>query len=72
MLHAPPISFFSILSPTQYWVRSTNHEAPHYEVFSLPLPRPSEVQIFSTPSAYFPPSMSATKFHTHTKQLAEL
>jgi hypothetical protein len=27
----PPISFFSILSPAQYWVRSTYHEAPHYE-----------------------------------------
>jgi hypothetical protein len=24
-LHAPPISFFSILSPKQYWVRSTDH-----------------------------------------------
>ena len=28
--HAQPISFFSILSPAQYWVRSTNHLAPHY------------------------------------------
>jgi len=26
--HAQPISFFSILSPAQYWVRSTNHLAP--------------------------------------------
>ena len=25
--HAQPISFFSILSPAQYWVRSTNHLA---------------------------------------------
>ena len=25
MQHAPPISFFSILSPEQYWVRSTDH-----------------------------------------------
>ena len=24
-LHAPPISFFSNLSPEQYWVRSTDH-----------------------------------------------
>ena len=23
--HTPPISFFSILSPAQYWVRSTDH-----------------------------------------------
>jgi hypothetical protein len=36
-LHAPLISFFSILSPAQYWVRSTDHEAPHYEVFSTPI-----------------------------------
>jgi hypothetical protein len=42
-------------------VRSTNHEAPHYEVFSTPLlPSPSYVQILSstpcsqTPSAYPP------------------
>jgi hypothetical protein len=28
-LHAPPISFFSVLSPAQYGVRSTDHEAPH-------------------------------------------
>jgi hypothetical protein len=25
LLHAPPISFFSIWSPEQYWVRSTDH-----------------------------------------------
>jgi hypothetical protein len=31
------MSFFSILSPAQYWVSSTDHEAPHYEVFSTPL-----------------------------------
>jgi hypothetical protein len=31
MLHVPPISFL-ILSPAQYWVRNTEHEAPHYEV----------------------------------------
>ena len=40
--HAQPISFFSILSPTQYWVRSTNHLAPRYAVSSIPpLPRPT-------------------------------
>ena len=40
--HAQPISFFSILSPAQYWVSSTNHLAPHYAVSSIPpLPRPS-------------------------------
>jgi hypothetical protein len=36
-LHAAPISFFSILSPVQYLVRSTDHEAPRYDVFSVPL-----------------------------------
>ena len=73
--HAQPISFFSILSPAQYWARSITHLAPHYAISSIPpLPPPSYVQIFSstpcsqTPSASFPPAMSTTKFHTHTKQ----
>jgi len=40
--HAQPISFFSILSPAQYWARSTNHLAPRYAITSIPpLPRPS-------------------------------
>ena len=40
--HAQPISFFSILSPAQYWVSSTNHLAPRYAIFSItPLPRRS-------------------------------
>jgi len=39
--HAQPISFFSILSPAQYWVRSTDHLAPRYAISSTPLlPRP--------------------------------
>ena len=33
---SPPISFFLILSPEQYWVRSIDHQAPHYIVFSTP------------------------------------
>jgi len=33
---AQPISFFSILSPTQYWVSSTNHLAPRYAISSIP------------------------------------
>ena len=38
--HAQPISFFSILSPAQYWMRSTNHLAPRYAISSIiPLPR---------------------------------
>ena len=40
--HAQPISFFSILSPAQYWVRSTNHLAPRYAISPIPpLPRPT-------------------------------
>ena len=35
--HSQPISFFWILSPAQYWVRSTNHLAPRYAVSSIPL-----------------------------------
>ena len=77
--HAQPISFSSILSPAQYWVMNTNHLAPRYAISSIPpLPHPSSVQIFSstpcsqTPSASFPPAISATKFHTHTKQQAKL
>jgi hypothetical protein len=76
--HAPPISFFSILPPVQYWVRSTDHYV-HYVIFSIPLlPRLSQAQTLTstpysqTPSAYVPPSTSATKFHTHTGQRAKL
>jgi len=40
--HAQPISFFSILSTAQYWMRGTNHLAPRYAIsFIPPLPRPS-------------------------------
>ena len=40
--HAQPISFFSILSPAQYWVRSINHLDPRYAISSIPpLPCPS-------------------------------
>ena len=34
--HAQPISFFSILSPAHYWVRSTNHLPPRYSISSIP------------------------------------
>ena len=34
--HAQPISFFSILSPAQYWVNSTNHLAARYAFSSIP------------------------------------
>jgi len=36
-LRAPPISFFSILSPEQYWVWITNNLAPCYVLFSTPV-----------------------------------
>ena len=40
--HAPPISFFSILSPEQYLMWSTDHYTPPYVVFCTPLlPCPS-------------------------------
>ena len=67
--HAQPISFFSILSPAQYWVSSTDHLAPRYAIPSIsPLPRPSSVQIFSstacsqTPSASFLPQFQQPSF----------
>ena len=34
-----PISFYSILPPEPYWVRSTDHLAPHYAGSSTPLLR---------------------------------
>ena len=34
--HAKPISFFSILSPAQYWVRNTDHLPLRYAVSSIP------------------------------------
>ena len=34
--HAQPISFFPILSPAQYWVRSVDHLAPRYAISSIP------------------------------------
>ena len=39
--HAQPISFFSILSPAQYWMRSTDHLAPRAISSIPPLPHPS-------------------------------
>ena len=77
--NAQPISFFSFYHPHNIGWGVTDHLAPRYSIFSVPpLPRPPEVQIFSstpysqTPSATFHPSMSAKKFHTHTKQQAKL
>jgi len=40
--HTQPVSFFSILSPAHYWVKSTNYLAPRYAISSIPpFPRPS-------------------------------
>ena len=37
-----PTHLILLESPAQYWVRSTNHLAPHYAISSIrPLPRPS-------------------------------
>ena len=33
--HTQPISFLSILSPVQYWVKSTDHSAPRYAISSI-------------------------------------
>jgi hypothetical protein len=69
VLHSLPISYL-IRSCEWYFVRSTEHKALCYVVFSTPLlPRPSWAQIsFSAlysrkPSAYIPPSVWATNFH---------
>ena len=39
-----PISFFSILSPAQYWVSSTNHLAPRYAISYVP-PLPHHIHL---------------------------
>jgi len=39
--HAQSNSFFSILSPAQYWVRSTNHLAPRYAISSILIIKPT-------------------------------
>ena len=73
------ISFLFIGLPEWNLVRSTDHKAPRYVVFSTPVTSSLLGQnillstlLSLTPSAYIPPSMWATKFHTHTKQQARL
>ena len=75
--HALPISVFLIWSPEWYLVRSTDHKALRYVVFSTPLlSRPSEAQMSSSASysrkssAYFPPSMwQNIKMQNYKKKL---
>jgi hypothetical protein len=76
----PPSTQTSLFDHSKkYLVKSTDHKAPRYVVFStLLLLRPSCAQIpssttyFRTPSAYFSHSKWQTKFHTHIKQRAKL
>ena len=60
-LHALPISFFSILSSAQYWVRSTDYSAPRYVTKEI-LRRNTEPSIHVS-------SRRLTKLNTHTKEL---
>ena len=47
MLHAQPISFFSILSPEQYWVRSTDVHILFYTLY--PKTVQIKLQVFMSP-----------------------
>ena len=76
-LRAPPISFFSILSPEQYWVRSTDQSAPHYAASSttlLPVPPRHEYSaqqpIFKHPQPAFLPPCERPSFTSvqHNRQ----
>ena len=80
--HVQPISFFSIfitrtILGEQYKSFSSSLCSLLHSPVTSSLLGP-KVQIFSstpcsqTPSASFPPAMSATKFHTHTKQETKL
>jgi hypothetical protein len=78
MPHAAPSSLWG-LSSSCYLVSGTNHEVPHYAVFSslLILP-PSKVQISfwepysQTPPTCVLPEMWERKFQTHVKLLRKL
>ena len=67
--HAQSISFFSILSPAQYWVRSTDHLAPRYAISSIPrylVPPRSKYSpqhhIFKYPQLPFLPQLQRPSF----------
>jgi hypothetical protein len=79
MLHALPVSLFFIWSPELYLVRSIEHDAPRYVVFSIFLLHGSSyAQISSSvpysrqPSAYVSPLMWTIKFLIHAKQQEKL
>jgi hypothetical protein len=63
--HPPRLDY----SNYTYLSKSTNHEAPRYEVFStLPSPHPSSVEILSS----VPCTQIETKFHNHTEPQTKL
>ena len=71
-IRATKVARLSFLDLITRMIFGEEHKAPCYVVFSTPLlPRPSKAQVsFSAtysrkPSAYIPPSMCATRFHTH-------
>jgi hypothetical protein len=77
VLHASPISFFSILSPEQYWVSSTDHLSSSLCSFlyfpinwSLLGTNILLNTLFSNTLSLVSQSIWATKFHTHTRQQA--
>ena len=79
VLYARPNESSLISSPLTISVGRYYHEAPHYALFSTPLfPPPSQSQIspsapqFRITSNDVIPVTWETKFHTHTKQQAEL
>ena len=71
MLHALPILVFLILSRECYLLRSTQHKAPCYVVFSTHVtssllgPNTLLSTLFSKPLSLHPPLMWATKFRIH-------
>ena len=74
-IRATCTAHLSLLDLITRIISCTDHKAPCYAVFSTPLlPNPSWAQISSSapyppkPSAYIPPSLWATNFHTHTKR----
>jgi hypothetical protein len=76
--YMPRLSHSLILWPKKYLLSATNHEVPHYAIFSSRLLPPpsldwisSSVPSSRTPLSYVLPSMWKTKFRTHI-QLAKL